>query len=559
MLTSQSSWDLILWRGGSRELTLVSEPEFVFLGRLPTASRCEVRAAYEVLVQDEPGASPVRYAFTELITLAYVGGRWRVCSFERWGIPYCADGGTSSGWAAAAGREGSRFRCGPFSRVTLSEVRWDPAARRLAFVAANFDRLEIWSAEPATGAATRLVSIPAEYSPIHLPSDYGCPSTPALDLLGWSEDGEQLAFIVGGNQTAGPHAGQKGFWIASVAGSGGPVTTLAFVPVGEEPFGVAYYGLPVAAADRSAVSFCHGSELYRVDLASGQVDGLAADLPHEDSRFHLSISPDGLTAVWGLSEPWPGKGAGHVTLVTLGTGSETELAAPDGVAWWGVDGWTPDGLLVMREVPPGVVGPEDPQHWLDPGAARLRLYSPQGAPRGTISLPPGNEDRLIGPCAWAPDGSALAYLAAEDLWVWDRETGESVRLASVGANDWRLEWPVPSLLLAGTLGLQISRTGGWQASPVGWAPSGGVWAFSGQWRDFTLALREEPIPGNLRGTRSFAALVVSGKEVRLPDRLESPALCPQNGYLLFTDRPADLQEYFNALPVTAFMELMAGP
>lgn len=554
-LTSQSSWDLILWRGGSRDLALESEPAFVFLRPPQTGFRCKVKASYEVLVQDQPDASAVRYAFTELIELVYAEGRWWVESFERWGIPYCADGGASPGWAVAGDRVGSRFRCGPFSQVgDLSRAQWDPAARRLAFVAANFDRLEIWSAEPAAGTVARLVSMPVEYG-------LARPSTLTVDLLGWSADGEQLRFMVGGDQTAGPHAGAKGFWIASVAGSGGPAATLAFVAAEEGPFGDIYHGWPAVAADRSMVSFCHDRKLYRVNLTTGRVDCLASDLPHEDSRFRLSFSPDGRTAARGLFEAWPGQGAGCVTLLALGTGSRTELAAPGGAAWWGLDGWSPDGLLVMREAPPppDAAAQDDAQGGPVPGALRLRLYSPQGAPRGTVSLSPGNEDRLIGPCAWAPDGSALAYVAAQELWVWDREAGESVKLAPVGGNDWRLDWPASSLLLAGTLGLEVSRNGGWQAEPAAWAPSGGVWAFAGQWHDFMLVVLEEPIPGNPRGTQSYLTLVAGGEGVRLPDGLEVAELCSQNGYLLFTDRRTDLQEYVNALPVPAFAELMAGP
>lgn len=460
-----SSWDYLLWR--TSRVRLLQEPVFrVISVAAPevVGPRAGLRAAYQVLATD-PGTGRKRlYDFVETIGLALTPHGWKVDGLGRRGAPHTPE-------PARLARDGERLRCGPFSSVDFSLTAnangWDPKGTRLAFLAENHSREELWVVDVSSGRGRPVLTFPTSQR------------TDAW-FLTWSADGQNLFFMIGGRQTFGPYKDGYGLWIARVPARGGdPGTVLFLAPPALGTPG----GLPLVTADRSTVFICDPPDVIGVDLNKGEVIAQEKGLLTPAMVSDWAFSPDGWAVMAGATR----------TLVDFRSGTKTKLPAPPGQAFK-FDRWTPDGLASVEwGVEEEVVENREFLMTSLAGATAISLLDPTGHETARLEAPAGLR---IGRPAWAPDGSALLYLLGtvenqpfdpaypeygtkaafvpKELWLWDRAADTRIKLSDVEESLYSVDWPVGPAIHLYAVGapsryLSISAEGGWHLKPVNWA------------------------------------------------------------------------------------------
>lgn len=444
--------DSILWKSPAQEYRLASRPSFLVESVHSSSSGpyATCRAEYEVDVKDRHSGKKERQVVREEIRLERAdGGGWKVVGASRTPVSVATkDARDADGKGTVLPSVASRaehlctiVQVGPFEDVRSPYYgqKWSDDGEWFAFVGSAGGMNGIWAVDRG---GSRLVSL------------VGLEGT-ELELLDWVPGQHKVRFLAYGYHSRGPHADKTGYWVGEVELDTRELRDIAFIR-----YPMVHFPMDVHVPEgRSHLVFRHKTDLWRIDMETGETVKLADDVPYGDGLIPFRYSTSGWFAVSpqiSLSDQ-PG-----FKVYDLKTGNMTDVSLPDRGAeglWVWFERWTPKEEAMVLVCRSDEVNQGD--DWSYPaGATLVRLYDPVGSMLEEILPPQDDPENRIGPTAWNDDGSALAMAVgclsepslthpfgklqmrhrARAIYVWTRSDGTLRKVADISGEIESLSW-----------------------------------------------------------------------------------------------------------------------
>ena len=221
-----------------------------------------------------------------------------------------------------------------------------------------------------------------------------------LHMLWWTPGEHEVAFLLSGYQTSGPHSGLWGCWAGRVDVEDGSVDDIGFTPLHPG----SWVRDVKISSDHEKAFFRVGASLYKVEPAGGSIVKLTDDVHYGNI---LSYSPSDRFVAYGVSWESPP----HVLFYDLDTGVKNEILVdgiPEGQSAF-LSGWSPQNLLCVSVAADDDVVHGENSSW--PAAAmEVRLYDTEGELVRTLKSPTEDAADRIGSLNWSQDGETLAFM-----------------------------------------------------------------------------------------------------------------------------------------------------
>gem|GEM_PF-1667550 len=280
---------------------------------------------------------------------------------------------------------------GPFFGI-LPELAWSPDGRYLA-IYGEAKGYGLWIWDRVEGKVRRLLQL----------VDRSGEGKTAVAFFGWRRDGGALIYAVDGVQPDGPHLGRPGVTVYATS-LDGTVQHIAWLPGGPELIRGQHFN-----ADTGWLLLHRGTDLWRLNVETGETRLLKNDLPSWDGFFSITPDPNGDMVVYPEPEP-----TRHGLIVLdVASGREVRVGTEKEFAFSPV--WSPDGkkLAFLSAAPKGEGKDYDFQVGEDgplPPATRLNIVDTNGKLLASWTAPYGEK---VGAPVWSADGKHLAFLSAK--------------------------------------------------------------------------------------------------------------------------------------------------
>lgn len=432
----------IFWESPSQEYRLASRPSF-FVDNVYSSSTgpyATCRVEYEVEVKNVRSGNRERHTVREEIRLEAANGRdWKVLWASRTPVP--AATGLLPAVASRAEELCTVVQVGPFEdvRPPYHGQKWSDDGEWFAFVGSAGGMNGIWAVNREGSRLVSLVGLEGTY----------------LDLLDWVPGQHKVRFLSYGYHSRGPHADKTGYWVGEVELETREIRDIAFIryPAVRFPRDV---HIPEG---RSHLVFRHGTDLWRINMDTGETVRLAEDVPSGDGLLPFWYSPSGW---FGVSSQISPGGEPGFKVYDLKTGQMTDVCLPDlgteGLWVW-FERWTPNEEAMVLVCRADETNEGDDLSY-PAGAISVRLYDTAGSLVQEILPPQDDPENRIGPTAWNADGSALAiavgrlsqprmsypsglvlmYHQARAIYVWTRSDGTLRKVADISGEIESLSW-----------------------------------------------------------------------------------------------------------------------